>query len=90
MGARYTHYQIGYIERIYSFRDPFGRYRLRLYTAKALCRVLRTSSKKRMFRKLKQKYSLESAASYLGMLKHGNAYKLIRRISNEVKKEEEG
>ena|SRR3989344_1921970 len=41
MGARYTHYQIGYIERIYSFRDPFGRYRLRIDKAKALCRVIR-------------------------------------------------
>ena len=40
MGACYTYYQIGFIERIYSFRDPFGRYRLRLYTAKALYRVI--------------------------------------------------
>lgn len=43
-------------------------------------RVLRTSTKRRMFRRLKKSYSKESVASYLGLLKHGNTYKLVKRI----------
>jgi retron-type reverse transcriptase len=40
-------------------------------------RVLRTSTKKRMFRNLKEKnYKKESMNSYLGMLSHGNGYEL--------------
>jgi len=44
-------------------------------------RTLRSTAKRRMFRKLKQKYTNETLASYLGMLKHGNTYKLIKRIN---------
>lgn len=43
-------------------------------------RVLRTTTKRRMFRNLKHKRTKESVASYLGMLKHGNTYKLTRVI----------
>ena len=44
-------------------------------------RVLRTATKKRMFRKLKENnYKKESLNSYLGMLSHGNGYKLELKI----------
>ena len=39
-------------------------------------RVLRTSTKSRMFKRLKENPKEESKQSYLGMLKHGNGYKL--------------
>ncbi|MFA6973916.1 MAG: reverse transcriptase domain-containing protein [Parcubacteria group bacterium] len=44
-------------------------------------RVLRTSTKRRMLRNLKQKPKSETVASYLGLLSHGNTHQL----SNEVK-----
>lgn len=43
-------------------------------------RVLRTATKKRMFRKLKENHKQETIASYLGLLKHGNTHKLIQKI----------
>lgn len=44
-------------------------------------RVLRTSTKKRMFRKIIEKDGKKSVVeSYLGMLSHGNAYKLSLRV----------
>lgn len=43
-------------------------------------RILRTSTKRRMFNKLKRKRTQESAASYLGLLKHGNTYNLTKSI----------
>jgi retron-type reverse transcriptase len=44
-------------------------------------RVLRTNTKKRMMRNLKQnRGKRESIASYLGFLKHGNAYNLSKKI----------
>ena len=47
-------------------------------------RVLRTTSKKRMFRNLKKKLNSEgyeaTRESYLGMLKHGNTYRLSIKI----------
>lgn len=48
-------------------------------------RILRTTSKRRMFRRLRQKSSDETLASYLGMLKHGNTHKLVKRIKNTEK-----
>ena len=39
-------------------------------------RVLRSASRRRMFRKLKKNSSAESLTSYLGLLSHGNAKKL--------------
>jgi RNA-directed DNA polymerase len=39
-------------------------------------RVLRTSTKRRMLKRLKENPKEESRQSYLGMLKHGNTYKL--------------
>ncbi|TSC63921.1 MAG: RNA-directed DNA polymerase, partial [Microgenomates group bacterium Gr01-1014_93] len=41
-------------------------------------RILRTTSKKRMFKKLKENPSLETINSYLGLLKHGNTEKLLK------------
>src|SRR3989344_5230624 len=44
-------------------------------------RVLRTSSKRRMFRLLQERAGQEETKqSYLGMLKHGNTKKLIARV----------
>lgn len=43
-------------------------------------RVLRTTTKRRIFRKLKEKHTQESLAAYLGILKHGNTYKLTKKI----------
>ncbi len=39
-------------------------------------RVLRTATKKRMFRNLKINQSKETVSSYKGLLKHGNTYKV--------------
>lgn len=51
-------------------------------------RVLRTTAKRRMFRNLRYKHTKETVASYLGLLQHGNAYKLTRRIHElELQKE---
>jgi len=43
-------------------------------------RVLRTTTKRRMFKNLKAKNSLETTQSYLGLLKHGNTHKLLKKI----------
>jgi len=43
-------------------------------------RVLRTSTKRRMFKKLKRKHASESFVSYMGLLKHGNTYKLVKQL----------
>ena len=43
-------------------------------------RVLRSSTKRRMFRKLKENSNPESLNSYLGLLSHGNAKKLRLRV----------
>lgn len=43
-------------------------------------RVLRTSTKWRMYRRLKQGFIKERLSSYLGLLKHGNTHKLSRTI----------
>ena len=43
-------------------------------------RVLRTSTKRRMFANLEHKMSELTLASYAGLLSHGNAYKLQKQI----------
>lgn len=43
-------------------------------------RILRTKTRQRMFKKLKQKRAKETVFSYLGLLKHGNTHKLVKRI----------
>jgi RNA-directed DNA polymerase len=43
-------------------------------------RVLRTTTKRRMFTKLRQNHSHASLASYRGLLGHGNTYKLLVRL----------
>ncbi len=45
-------------------------------------RVLRTTAKRRMFKKLKINQSKETMASYIGLLKHGNTYKLMKLIQD--------
>ena len=44
-------------------------------------RILRTVTKRRMMKKLSENYSKESKASYLGLIKHGNTYKLKKSHS---------
>ena len=45
------------------------------------CRVLRTATKKRMFKRLNASHKKEEAAiSYHGLLSHGDAHKLTKRI----------
>ncbi len=41
-------------------------------------RILRTSTKERMLRRLKRNKTKETKDSYLGLLKHGNTYKIIK------------
>lgn len=43
-------------------------------------RVLRTTTKNRMFKNLKQNPKEESRQSYLGMLSHGDAYELVKKL----------
>ena len=43
-------------------------------------RVLRTTTKRRMFRRMRENSSAETKSSYLGLLSHGNANKLKRRV----------
>ena len=43
-------------------------------------RILRTATKRRMLKKLKKKQTRELISSYLGLLKHGNTYKLAKRV----------
>ena len=45
-------------------------------------RVLRTTTKRRMLKKLKNNPKNETLQSYLGLLKHGNAYKLSKIIKS--------
>lgn len=45
-------------------------------------RILRTTTKNRMFRRLEESQKEETMASYLGMLSHGNGYKLREKIKN--------
>jgi RNA-directed DNA polymerase len=42
-------------------------------------RVLRTTTKRRMFKRIKENQSPETKASYLGLLKHGNTWKLMQK-----------
>ena len=46
--------------------------------------ILRTATKRRMFRKLKENNTKETLTSYLGLLKHGNTYKLTRKIKDHL------
>jgi hypothetical protein len=47
-------------------------------------RVLRTATKKRMWRTMREKEGRkETVRSYLGMLTHGNGYKLQRKIATD-------
>lgn len=46
-------------------------------------RVLRTATKRRMLKKLKNHFSTESFNSYLGLISHGNTKKVRDLISQE-------
>jgi retron-type reverse transcriptase len=43
-------------------------------------RVLRTITKRRMIKRIKKNFTLETINSYLGLLRHGNAWKLRQKI----------
>jgi len=47
-------------------------------------RILRTSTKRRMLRRLKQKRTKESIVSYQGLLMHGNTHRLVKELKNEL------
>lgn len=46
-------------------------------------RVLRTSTKRRMIKRINKNSKFETIASYLGLLSHGNMYKLAKTIIDE-------
>jgi RNA-directed DNA polymerase len=52
-------------------------------------RVLRTKTKKRMWRNLSSNPSKPVVFSYLGLLKHGNAYKLREKVRNMLELQHE-
>lgn len=45
-------------------------------------RVLRTATKRRMLRRIEENPASETMSSYLGLLKHGNARRLEKKIEN--------
>ena len=47
-------------------------------------RVLRTTTKRRMFKRIKTHPTQETINSYLGLLRHGNTYKIKHKISNLI------
>lgn len=47
-------------------------------------RILRTTTRRRMRKRLKSNPPKESKSSYLGLLSHGNTYKLREEISKEI------
>ena len=47
-------------------------------------RVLRTSTKRRMLKRMRDNAKEETKKSYVGMLKHGNAYKLSNCIYKNI------
>jgi len=48
-------------------------------------KVLRTNTKKRVFRRMKDGFSKETKQSYLGMLSHCKGYKIAKQFENEGK-----
>ena len=48
-------------------------------------RVLRTTTKRRMFRRLKENPKKETIISYLGLLGHGNTFKLKQKVKLFIK-----
>jgi len=49
-------------------------------------RILRTTTKRRMFKKLNNNFSEQSVQSFLGMLSHGSAHRLREKIVKTVAK----
>jgi retron-type reverse transcriptase len=45
------------------------------------CKILRTTSKRRMFSKLKINQSKETVQSYIGLISHGDTYKIREKIA---------
>lgn len=53
-------------------------------------RVLRTSTERRMLKKLKENSKEESRQSYLGMMKYGDTYKLANQVQEVIKLHKDG
>jgi hypothetical protein len=66
-----------FIKTIYSGVDFLGWVHFPKY------RVLRTSTKRKMFRKFSAELKEETRSSYVGMLSHGNTYKLKKALHLE-------
>lgn len=47
-------------------------------------KILRTTSKRRMMRRIKANQSDETISSYLGLMSHGNTYKIKKKFLNFV------
>lgn len=47
-------------------------------------RVLRTATKKRMMKNVKSEVKGATVASYVGMLGHGNGWKLVKEIQGKI------
>ena len=65
-----------FIKTIYSSVDFLG------WVHFSRHRVLRTTTKRRMFKNIRENPKEETIASYLGLLKHGNSFKLQEKIKN--------
>ena len=48
-------------------------------------RVIRTKTKHRILRRLEKNFNNDSFQSYLGVLSHGNTYKIRRRLHDKLK-----
>jgi len=48
-------------------------------------RLLRTATKRRMFRRLEESTSPETLNSYLGLLRHGNTYRIKKRLPEAIR-----
>lgn len=48
-------------------------------------KVIRTSTKRRLIKRIKENLMEETIASYLGLLKHGNTYKIQQEVLNNFK-----
>lgn len=53
------------------------------YTILPHCRLVRTKTRQRIFKKILKKVSEQSLQSYLGVFSHANAYKLSNELKNQ-------
>ena len=46
--------------------------------------TLFTATKKRVFKRIKENPKLETVNSYIGLVSHGNSYKIKRKLLKEI------